>query len=367
MEIAAAVPPTADQARFLDRLDQLSVSHPANGCARYLSRDLFLSFDAAGRERLMRACRSGLENPDSRIGCYIARPEDLHDFAAVLGPLIGELHDPRPATGQGTLDLSTLDLSTVGLPILSTRVRAARNLQGFPLPAAMDRADRIALERAMVAALQVLVDDPAYGGRIFSLTPDFGPDSPNPNLIDPAQHQALVDAHLMFRDMTADPYMASAGLAADWPHGRAAYISADRAVAVWIGEEDHLRVISLTPGAQLAQAYGRLREVLAAIAAIPGVAFLHDAAHGYVTSCPSNLGGGLRPSVRVTLPALVQPGVDPQALCRPFGLDARGPAGDHAPIGADGRMDLSPIRRVGVGDADVLGALVKGLGRWRVC
>ena len=33
----------------------------------------------------------------------------------------------------------------------------------------------------------------------------------NPNLIDKEEYQKLVDAHVMFKDMDADPYLKSAG------------------------------------------------------------------------------------------------------------------------------------------------------------
>ena len=214
----------------------------------------------------------------------------------------------------------------------------------------------------MVRALQVLIDDPGYGGRVFSLTPEFGPGETNPNLIGARQHQALVDAHLMFSNMDRDPYMKSAGLAADWPYGRACYVSADRCVIVWIGEEDHLRVISMSPGAALQESYDQLQAVLAIIESLPRIAFLQDSAYGFVTSCPSNLGTGLRASARVVLPWLTQPGADARAVCRRFGLAASGVAGDRSALGSDGRLDLSPIRRLLLSDRDILANLVRGLG-----
>ncbi len=364
MDIARPLQPTADEERFLAKLAQLRVSHPDNLCARYLTRDLFTSFGAAERERLHDCCRSGAENPESTVGCYILRPEDLHDFDAFFGPLIRQHHGTLAAeqciTDQNADDM---DLAALGLPVMSTRVRVARNLKGFRLPASMDRGERIRLEQSMVQALRVLIDDPLYGGRVYSLTPEFGPDPANPNLIDDRQYQALVDAHIMFRNMDQDRFMKSGGLAADWPYGRACYVSADRSVIVWIGEEDHLRIISMRTGAELFEAYDRLRQTLTAIEAIPGIDFVHDGAYGYVASCPSNLGTGLRASVRVTMPSLTKPGVDTKAICRRFGLSARGVGGEDAPIGADGRMDLSPIRRLFLTDRDILATLFGGLGR----
>lgn len=322
-----------------------------------MTRALFQSFGAAQRRRLQDCCRSGADNPDSTVGCYILRPGDLHEFAAFFGPLVREHH--RVSTGDTRPP--ALDLSPLSLPVLSTRVRVGRNLEGFPMPADMDRPDRIRLERSMVRALHVLIDDRSYAGRVYSLTPEFGPGDPNPNLIGASDYQALVEAHIMFKDMDADPYMKSAGLAADWPYGRACYVSADRSVIVWIGEEDHLRVISVRQGAALQDAYDRLQDVVAAIETMPGVEFVRDPTYGYVTSCPSNLGTGLRASVRVDLPGVTQPGVNAKAAFRKLGLAACGPAGDHAPLTPGDPIDLSPIRRLFVDDRDILAVLAEGL------
>ena len=326
-----------------------------------------MSFGADQRRRLHRICRTGAENPDSVVGCYILRPGDLHEFSDFFSPLIREHHAAQPnVTEWGRVDGSNpdeLDLAVLRMPPLSMRMRVGRNLKDFPLPGSMDRADRIRLERAMVRALQVLIEDPARGGRVYSLTPEFGPNEPNPNLITADEYRDLVDAHLMFKSMDGDRYMKSAGLAADWPYGRACYVSRDNAVIVWIGEEDHLRIIHMTTGTSLTEAYERLRDVLAQIEAIAGIEFAHDGTYGYITSCPSNLGTSLRASVRVLVPPLASPGVDMRAVCGQFGLAVCGPAGEHSPIFADGRMDLSPIRRLFLTDRDILAALFRGLSQ----
>jgi creatine kinase len=65
-------------------------------------------------------------------------------------------------------------------------------------------------------------------------------------------------AHIMFKDMAADPYLASAGIAGDWPHGRGCYISGDEQFLVWVGEEDHLRVMCMKTGTLLNEVFDRL-------------------------------------------------------------------------------------------------------------
>jgi creatine kinase len=62
----------------------------------------------------------------------------------------------------------------------------------------------------------------------------------------------------MFKDMAADPYLASAGIAGDWPYGRGCYISGDKQFLVWVGEEDHLRIMCMKKGTLLNEVFDRL-------------------------------------------------------------------------------------------------------------
>jgi protein-arginine kinase len=89
--------------------------------------------------------------------------------------------------------------------------------------------------------------------------------------------------------------------------------------------------------------------------------FARDEHFGYVNSCPSNLGTGMRASVRVPVPSLTNAGHDVKAVCRQFGLSACGTSGEHTPIGTDGLVDLSPGRRLFVSERDVLSILFEGL------
>lgn len=49
----------------------------------------------------------------------------------------------------------------------------------------------------------------------------------------------------MFKDMSADCYLMDAGIAKNWPFGRGCYVSADKGFIIWVGEEDHLRIMAM--------------------------------------------------------------------------------------------------------------------------
>merc|ERR1712026_660256 len=99
------------------------------------------------------------------------------------------------------------------------------------------------------------------------------------------------------------------------------------------------------------------------IEGIEGIEFAKSDQYGYVTSCPSNLGTGMRASVHVKLPNLTSDGTDAKAkaVAKPLGLSVRGTGGEHTPIGKDGTVDISPQARLFIKESEIIEALYKGI------
>ena len=237
------------------------------------------------------------------------------------------------------------------------RVRVGRNLKAFPLPGAMTKEDRCNMENFMLKAFEKLIEMPEYGGKYCSFTPG------HPNFVDEAEYQALVDAHIAFKDMSADTYLLSAGIAKDWPHGRGVYVSEDKGFIIWCGEEDHLRIMCMEKGTVLNKVFDRLKTALDVVNGIEGLEFAVSPDYGVVTSCPTNLGTGMRASLHIQLPNLTSDGTDAaaKAIAKPLGLSVRGLGGEHTPIGADGTVDISPSARFCIKEAEIITALYKGI------
>ena len=72
----------------------------------------------------------------------------------------------------------------------------------------------------------------------------------------------------MFKDMAADTYLASAGIADDWPYGRGCWQSDDKQCIVWFGEEDQLRIMCMKRGTKLNEVFDRLKKMLDTIESI---------------------------------------------------------------------------------------------------
>ena len=163
--------------------------------------------------------------------------------------------------------------------------------------------------------------------------------------------------------MDADPYLKSAGISSDWPYGRGCWQSEDKMRIIWFGEEDQLRIMCMKKGSNLLEVFTNLNEILTTVEAIEGIDFAKDENYGYVTSCPSNLGTGMRASVHIKIPNLTADGTDKKAreVCKPLGLSVRGTGGEHTPIGDDGTVDISPSARLFIKESDIIGNLYKGI------
>jgi len=88
--------------------------------------------------------------------------------------------------------------------------------------------------------------------------------------------------------------------------GRGVGIFDGESISFMLNEEDHLRMQSIVSGLDLPLAYKRLNELDDTFSA--SLTFAFSPKFGYLTSCPTNVGTGLRASVLLHLPALVYSG-----------------------------------------------------------
>mmetsp|Transcript_17062 Transcript_17062/g.26627 ORF Transcript_17062/g.26627 Transcript_17062/m.26627 type:complete len:468 (+) Transcript_17062:2282-3685(+) len=354
---------------IVKKCNEILVDNPGNRCAKYaaeyLSSEEGKSLSNEDAQIFFKCICTGIENPDSSLGCYAMTPTDYHKFGGFFDKLIRDYHGDETGAKKHVTDWSAAnanyDVKKLGQDELSMRVRVGRNLVGFNLPGKMDKQERINFEKRMLPAFDQLTE--IYGGKVYSLTPYFGDDEENPNLISESKYKELVDAHVMFKDMAADSYLKSAGIANDWPCGRGCWQSEDKMRIIWFGEEDQLRIMCMKKGSDLLEVFTNLNKMLNTVESIEGIEFAKDDNYGYVTSCPSNLGTGMRASVHVKIPNLTSDGTDKKAkeVCKPLGLSVRGTGGEHTPIGADGTVDISPSARLFIRESEIIGKLYEGI------
>src|SRR5436309_12276569 len=162
--------------------------------------------------------------------------------------------------------------------VMSSRVRLARNVKGFPFPGWAKKADRIKALEAIRPAVENL---PQMAGA-FSESMD------NLSAMD---KQILVERHLISREHAARGV------------GSGLVLNKEETLCVMINEEDHLRMQALRPGLQLRSAWLAIDQVDSALERRLDYAFSNEL--GYLTACPTNIGTGIRVSAMLHLPALV--------------------------------------------------------------
>ena len=185
---------------------------------------------------------------------------------------------------------------------VSTRIRLARNLQQFNFPGAASADERIEVCALLEEAAGATGFDPEL---VFYL-----------HRLSAIERAILLERHLASRELL------------DAPPETMLMVSENEEVAVMVNEEDHLRLQLLKPGLQLDKAYRELNELDDRFGRQLPYAF--DDRLGYLCSCPTNTGTGLRASVMLHLPALALAGMIPPTLngIRQLNLTVRGVSGE---------------------------------------
>jgi hypothetical protein len=329
--------------------------------ARYFDEGYFGSLEEEKRDRLYQIIRSGIENPDSQMGAYAQNCTDYEEFEPLLDQMIRDHHNipsGRVVAQKHDWAASTCNLEDIDarLENVSMRVRVGRNIASFPLPGAMTKNDRLEFEALLIEAFTTMMGTAEFGGEYLSLTPGSSYE------IDEGAYRRRVDAHQMFKDMSGDPYLNSGGISSDWPYGRGMYISDAQDFMIWVGEEDHLRIMSMKQGGDLAALFTRLHAGLDAFSGLVPE-FAHSQRYGYLTSCPSNLGSAMRASLHLPLPRLTEKGRNldqVKAAATELNLAVRGVGGEHSDAGEDGIVDISPRARLGVTEVEIMRCLYDG-------
>ena len=114
----------------------------------------------------------------------------------------------------------------------------------------------------------------------------------------------------------------------DWPEGRGIFHNKDKTFLTWVrlsqvlnnltfalqvNEEDQLRIISMEMGGDVKGVFSRLARGIKAVEDSvrkeSGREFMLDPKYGFIHSCPTNLGTGMRASVHVDLPGYTKEGL----------------------------------------------------------
>ncbi len=163
--------------------------------------------------------------------------------------------------------------------VVSTRVRLARNIKGYPFPCKLTEQGGEKVIAAVKSALKESNSPIAEEFGFIKLSE-----------LDELRGISLVEKRAVSPEFISDR------------RGRALLLSGDETMSIMINEEDHIRLQVIKKGLALEEAYDIADKLDTLLDERLDFAF--DEKLGYLTQCPTNLGTGMRASVMLHLPAL---------------------------------------------------------------
>ncbi|HEU4563230.1 MAG TPA: protein arginine kinase [Gemmatimonadaceae bacterium] len=166
--------------------------------------------------------------------------------------------------------------------VISTRVRLARNLDGFAFSARARDGERL---RVLAAVREAVGAAPSLRSSVLVRVDELAAE----------ERHLLHERHLVSKEL--------AGLDPHHPVRSGAAVFLGDGLGVMVNEEDHLRLQSMRSGFDLTAAYALADRVDAELGGRVPYAFHQE--FGFLTSCPTNTGTGMRASALMHLPGLV--------------------------------------------------------------
>ncbi len=161
--------------------------------------------------------------------------------------------------------------------VISSRIRLARNVAGYPFLSKVTESQRCELEDLLRGRIEAcnLPDTVFYVDM---------------NATEELDRRLLVERHLISRQH------------AEAQGNRGVAIGEHETVALMVNEEDHLRIQALRSGLQLDELWEEISNIDDQIGG--GLDYAYSSRYGYLTACPTNVGTGIRVSVMLHLPGL---------------------------------------------------------------
>lgn len=352
---------------IFDEIPKLTKDHKSL-MAKTLTPELFASLKDKKTSKgysLSNAIQTGVVTPHLGVGCTAGDEECWELFKDLYYPVIKGWHGYDAYTQKHPVDLdaSKLVLTPAAVVVMnkyvaSTRIRAARNISGYSLPCGATDADRAKVEEVLMTTFAGL--PASLKGTYYKLG----------ELKEDTTASLLKDGFL-FQIPSAKNLLTGAGAARNWPHHRGIFHNEDKTVLAWVNEEDHCRIISMELGGNIKSVFERFCLLSAEIkksAESSGTKLMWNDTLGFMGTCPSNLGTGLRASVMVTLVKfneLYSSSVEEdkhllEKVCDCFDLQPRGSAGEHS-AAEGGKFDVSNKQRLGFSEVQLVQKMIDGV------
>merc|ERR1719238_2229141 len=300
------------------------------------------------------------------VGMVAGDDESYELFAELFDPVISARHNGYPADARHPTDLDINKLSNTkidptGKYVLTSRCRTGRSVKGFKLPPVTTFEERREVEKVVVKGLLSMEGElkgdyfPLAGSRSYG---------PKPSGMSTEKEEELRSAGNLFQEPDST-LLLSSGCGRHWPDARGIYHNDQKSCFVWMNEEDQLRIVSMQKGDDIQAVFARFVNLCNGVQEVlksEGYDFMHTAHHGYLLTCPSNLGTGLRAGSMVKIP-LLSAREDFKKIVGKMGLQVRGTAGvDSAAKG--GTYDVSNADRLGKSEIALVNIMIDGVAKF---
>lgn len=163
--------------------------------------------------------------------------------------------------------------------VVSSRIRLARNYKKYPFSVKLSLPQA---EKMIEETKKILLEGNTVLSREFEYILVFNNK--------PVNKRAMMESHVISPELVRKTS----------PCG--VLVRNDESISIMVNEEDHLRIQSMAAGMNLYKAWDLADKIDNVLE--ESIEYAFDEALGYLTSCPTNVGTGMRASYMLHLPAL---------------------------------------------------------------
>ena len=220
---------------------------------------------------------------------------------------------------------------TDGDIVISSRIRFARNIKGYPFEIKMTEKQK----QEVLEKVKYITPSVGYGLQYFAMKE-----------MDDVTKMSLVEKHLISPEMALRKDQDNIAI----------LLNKEENICIMLNEEDHLRIQVFSAGLNLQNTMELAIEIEEKIDEMLPFSCSKD--YGYLTACPTNVGTGLRASVMVHLPALKLTGNISKILhiVNNFGMTIRGVYGEDTKSQGD-MYQISNNQTLGITEKEIIANL----------
>ena len=295
------------------------------------------------------AIQIGVDNPGNMyqmsVGCVAGDEETYEAFKDFFDEVIEARHNGYKSTDEHVTDIE-LEPNEYCLDngyVVSCRVRCVRNLRGLCLPPHCTRAERRKVDAVVKNACQKLSND--CKGKYV----------PVKNLT--KENSQLLDN---YKSETTSSKPLPICMSRDWPDSRSIYTSDNEDFVLHVNIKDHLRVVSLQKNGDLKSAFSRCYKNLTKLESNlkhSGFEFMKNSHLGFISTCPGNLGTGLKASVRMHIPKISKHYRIEEIFRR---LKLQKQKSWVGGIESDSLVDVSNLDKLGITEVEIIKTVILG-------